>query len=99
MAAKKSSAKNVEVQGIKLSIDLERFEDPRFAYALGKISDDALNSFEKLKWVNRLQDTLFGDDAYRVMCELADKNGGKLSEEQWKDFYAQVMEAVAAKNS
>ena len=97
MAAKNDNIKNVEVQGIKLTVDLEKFDDPRFTYALGKMSDDTINAYEKLKWANRMLDTLF-DDAYRVMCELADANNGKLSVEQWSDFYAQVMESVNAKN-
>lgn len=99
MAETNDAIREVEVQGIEMTIDLERFEDPRFTYALGKVSDDAINAFEKLKWANRILDTLFGDDSYRIMCELAERNGGKLSEEQWKDFYAEVMEAANAKNS
>ncbi|HAM15343.1 MAG TPA: hypothetical protein DCP91_05705 [Eggerthellaceae bacterium] len=98
MAAENPSIKHVEVDGIEMAIDLERFEDPRFTYALGKLSDETVNSFEKLKFASKMLDTLFGDDTYRIMCELADKNGGKLNEEQWKDFYARVMESVSAKN-
>jgi hypothetical protein len=99
MAEEKDSIRRVEVDGIELLVDLERFEDPRFTYALGKLTDDTVNAFNRLKWADKMLDTLFGDDTYRIMCELAEKNGGSLTLERWKEFYGDVMEAVSAKNS
>lgn len=98
MAAKNPSVKHIKVQGIELDVDMEKLNDPRFSYVIGKLTDDELNEVEKLPWVNRWFDTLLGDNAYKVMCQVADNNGGKLSPEQWNDFFGDVLEAVNAKN-
>lgn len=98
MAAKNQKVKHIEVQGIKLDVDMERLEDPRFSYVMGKLTDDELNEFQKLTWVNRMFDTLFGDKSYKIMCEMADQHDGKLTTEQWNDFFGDVLEAVNAKN-
>lgn len=98
MAAENPKIKHIEVQGIALDIDMERLENPLFSYVLGKLTDDELNEFEKLKWVNRMFDTLFGDDTYRIMLKMQDKHGGKLTVSQWNDFFGDVLEAVNAKN-
>lgn len=98
MAVMKDSVRKLEVQGVKLSVDMDRFEDPRFTYALGKVTDESVDAFQKLKWVNRVMDTLFGEDeTYRIMCELA--NGGELGLDEWNDFLGDVMEAASVKNS
>lgn len=98
MAAENPSIKHIEVDGIALAVDMEKLNDPRFSYILGKLTDDELNQFEKLKWVNRMFDTLFGDSSYKYMCQMADKHGGKLTIAQWNDFFGDVLEAVNAKN-
>ena len=98
MAAQNPNVKHVEVQGIKLTVDMEKLNDPRFTYILGKLTDEELNEFEKLKWVNRMFDTLFGDVSYKLMCQMADQHGGKLTVAQWNDFFGDVLEAVNAKN-
>ena len=98
MAAKNPNVKHVEIQGIKLDVDMDKLADPRFSYIIGKMTDSELNDVEKLPWVNRWFDMLLGDNAYRVMCEVADKNGGKLSIAEWNDFFGDVLEAVNAKN-
>ena len=98
MAAKNPNVKHIEVQGIKLDVDMERLNDPRVTYVMGKLADDELNDFQKLTWVNRMFDTLFGDKSYKFMCQLAEQHDGKLSPEQWNDFFGDVLEAVNAKN-
>lgn len=98
MAAENSGIKHIEVDGIKLDIDMERLQDPRFPYVMGKLTDDELNEFEKLKWVNRMFDTLFGDKSYNIMCKIAKGNDDKLTVSQWNEFFGDVLEAVNAKN-
>ncbi len=98
MAAKNPKVKHIEVQGIKIDVDVAKLNDPRFSYVIGKLTDDSLNEVEKLPWVNRWFDTLLGDNAYKVMCQVADNNGGTLTVEQWNDFFGDVLEAVNAKN-
>lgn len=98
MAAKKSNVKHVEVQGFPLDVDMEKLGDVRFTYVLGKLTDEELNDFEKLKWVNRMFDTLLGDGSYKLMCQMAESNGGNLTIAQWNDFFGDVLEAVNAKN-
>ena len=98
MASKNPNIKHIEVSGIKLDVDMERLQDPRFSYVMGKLTDDELNEFDKLKWVNRMFDTLFGDKSYKLMCQMAEQHDGKLTVEQWNDFFGDVLEAVNAKN-
>ena len=74
MAAKNPNVKHIEVQGIKLDVDMERLNDPRFSYVMGKLTDDELNDFQKLTWVNRMFDTLFGDRSYKLMCQMAEQD-------------------------
>lgn len=98
MASKNPNIKHIEVSGIKLDVDMERLQDPRFSYVMGKLTDDELNEFQKLTWVNRMFDTLFGDKSYKLMCQMAEQHDGKLTVEQWNDFFGDVLEAVNAKN-
>lgn len=93
------TVRTVEVDGITLDVDVSRFEDPRFTYALGKVADETLDEFARLTYANRMLDTLFGDDTYRVMCELAAAHGGRLDVDTWQGFYVRVMGAVGSKNS
>lgn len=98
MASENPSIKHVEVQGVRIDVDMDKLQDPRFSYVVGKLTDNSLNNVEKLPWINRWFDTLLGDDAYKVMCEVADQHGGKLTVPQWNDFFGDVLEAVNAKN-
>jgi hypothetical protein len=98
MAAENPNIKHIDVQGIALDVDMAKLNDPRFTYVIGKLTDETLNDVEKLPWVNRWFDTLLGANAYKVMCEVADNNGGTLTAEQWNDFFGDVLEAVNAKN-
>jgi len=91
-----SKTKTVTVDGVTLHIDLERLEDVRFTYALGKVSAKETPDAEKLTWYARMLDALFGDDAYQVMCDVA--GGETLTAEKWNDFYSKVLEAVGQKN-
>jgi polyhydroxyalkanoate synthesis regulator phasin len=110
MASKNPNIKHIEVQGIKLDVDIARFNDQRFTYIVGKVTslekqlktlDD---SDEKKLAVGRellmlyaqMMDLLFDDNAYNVMNQLAD--GGSLTPERWSDFVADVMNAANAKN-
>ena len=96
MAESNGTVKHIEVDGIEMDVDLKRFEDPRFAYALGKMVDETVSATDRMKYASSMLDTLFGDDTYRIMCELAD--GGVLSLDRWNAFYSDVMDAVKAKN-
>lgn len=96
MAAKSKTVKTVEVDGIKLDIDIARIEDVRFTYALGKVTADETPEGEKLVWFMRMLDSLFGPEAYGIMCELA--GDGTLGPDKWNDFYMKVLEEVGQKN-
>ncbi len=108
MASKNPSIKHIEVSGIKLDVDISRFNDQRFTYLIGKAtaaesrirntSDEAEKielGRELLSIYPRMVDFLFGD-AYSIMNRLAD--GGHLSPERWNEFVSEVMEAANAKN-
>lgn len=97
MAAKAKTVRTVTVDGITLDVDIARLEDPRFSYAIGKSADDTLSDGEKLVWYNRMLDMLYGDDAYNIMCQLAD--GGLLTIDRWSEFFTATLEAVGEKNS
>lgn len=96
MAAKSKTVRNIEVDGIKLIVDTARLEDVRFTYALGKVSADETPEGEKLVWYARMLDSLFGDDAYSIMCKVA--GDGALTSADWNDFYMKVLEEVGQKN-
>ena len=99
MAEKKASGrKSVEACGITVEIDASVFNDARFMLAISKVSDDRVSDDKKLVWYSRALDLLFDEDAYGVMCDLADANGGQVGIDKFNEFFQQVMEAVGGKN-
>lgn len=87
-----------DVMGIHVEIDERALTDVRFTYAIGKATDKKVSDEDKLVWYQRMMDLLFGGDAYETMCDLADANDGYIPVETYNDFFAQVLEAVNAKN-
>ena len=95
--AKKDNVK-VEACGISVEIDKARFADVRFTVAIGKLSDPKVPDDDKLMWYSRAMDVLFSDDAYDVMCRLADANGGTFAIDDFEGFFTEVVKAADAKN-
>lgn len=90
----------VESHGITCEVDAARFADQRFMYSLGKVLDERLSEQEKLTWYSRMFDATFGGaEAYAIMCDLADANGGACTTELFSAFFIDVMERAQAKNS
>ena len=90
----------VESHGVTVEVDLGRLVDQRFMYCMTRIADKKLAEDRKLVFYGRMLSVLFGDDdAYEVMCDLADANGGAVSPELFDSFFTDVLEQVGAKNS
>lgn len=96
MSDESKSVRSIEVDGVQMRVDTARLEDVRFTYALGKVSADETPDEEKLVWYARMLDALFGDDAYRIMCEVA--GDGMLTADAWSGFYMRVLKEVGRKN-
>ena len=88
----------VEACGIEVEVDVTKLNDARFMLAISKVSDDKVPAEKRLVWYSRMLDMMFDDDAYGVMCDLADANGGTVDNDMFAEFLKQVMEAVGAKN-
>ena len=89
--------RHITVEGIELDVDTRKLLDPRFTYALAKVSDDRVGASDKLVWYMRMLDMVFGDDTYGIMCELQGEDG-VISEERWNAFFLGAMEALGEKN-
>lgn len=90
----------VESHGVTVEVDPDRLADQRFTYCLSRTADKKLADDRKLVFHGRMLSVLFGDDdAYEVMCDLADANGGAVSLELFDSFFTDVLEQVGAKNS
>lgn len=93
MAEKNPEIKTIEACGVKVDIDLSNFADVRVAVAMAHVSDDTLAQGEKLIWYSRALDVIFGGDTYRIQTDLANANGGKLTEDVFSEFFKAVMES------
>ena len=91
---------NINSHGVEIEIDPANFNDPRFAYTMSQILGDKTKDEDKLVLYGRMLDLVFGpENVLRVMDDLADANGGTLTNELFNEFFAEVMEQAGAKNS
>ena len=84
----------VEVDGIPVEVDARVFTDMRFVRYYGKLTDENLDGVERFKYMAKIIDMVFGDDADAILDALADKNGGYVGTEQFGDFIAAMTEAL-----
>ena len=95
--AEKNSVKTLEAGGIEFEYDEAKLDDVRVMFAIGKLSDEKVGDEDKMKWYTRLMDLLF-TSPYEVMCDLADLHGGKLTVEDYNEFFFAALEGMQAKN-
>lgn len=101
MAARKTAAKGkeIEVDGIKLTVCIDPGDDYELAETSIILADEGSTSSEKARAVMRRNDLILGEDKQRVLDELRAKHGGKLSGEVVNGFVIAVAaQAVEAKN-
>ena len=92
------SDKPLIVDGVKVSLTAEDFDDFEILECLADIVDDAAEPSAKLAATVRIYRLLLGADFERVKRELREKHGGKLANEVMGDFLNSCMTAVQAKN-
>lgn len=92
------SDKPLIVDGVKVSLTAEDFDDFEILECLADIVDDAAEPSAKLAATVRIYRLLFGADFERVKRELREKHEGKLTNEIMGDFLNACMAAVQAKN-
>lgn len=101
MAARTTAAKGkeIEVDGIKLTVSIDPQDDYELAETSIILSDENSTRSEKARAVMRRNALLLGADKQRVLDELRAKHGGKLSGEVVNNFaIAVASKAVEAKN-
>lgn len=101
MAARTTAAKGkeIEVDGIKLTVSIDPQDDYELAETSIILSDENSTRSEKARAVMRRNALLLGADKQRVLDELRAKHGGKLSGEVVNNFAIAVAgKAVEAKN-
>ena len=89
--------KELTIDGISFEYDESRLDDVRVVFAIGKLSDDTVGDEEKMKWYVRLMEMLFGDP-FKVMNDLAEKHGGKVTLDDYNEFFFKMLEGMNAKN-
>ena len=101
MAARKTQpkGKDVEVDGIKLTVSIDPSNDYELAETSIILADPSSTSIERSRAIMKRNDLLLGADKQRVLDELRAKHGGKLSGEVVNNFaIAVAAQAVEAKN-
>ena len=99
MAEKNPNIVTVEACGVSIDVDKTRLEDVRYITAMGALSDETIPMSEKMVWYVRALNVLLDNKAYDVQTALANANGGILTGDVFGEFYAELMERLAAKNS
>ena len=97
MAAKNERLKSLEADGVTFEYDEAMPDDILVVFAIGKLSDEKVGDDDKMKWYTRLMDLLFASP-YEVMCDLAELHGGKLTVEDYNEFFFAALEGMQAKN-
>lgn len=90
--------KPIVVDGVKVDLTADDFDDFEVTECLADIVDDAAEASAKLAATVRIYRILFGSDFERVKRELRAKHDGKLTNEVMGDFLNACMTAVQAKN-
>lgn len=88
----------IESHGVTAQLEPERFDDPRFVYAISKLSSERTPEQDKMGYYADMLDMVFGDRTLTVMDELAAANGGALDTDLFNAFFIDVMGQVGAKN-
>lgn len=92
------SDKPLIVDGVKVNLTADDFDDFEVTECLADIVDDASEPSAKLAATVRIYRVLFGADFERVKRELRANHGGKLTNEIMGDFLNSCMTAVQVKN-
>lgn len=88
----------VESHGVKIQFDPTRFDDARVALIFSTLVDESVKDSDKMLASSKLFKIIFGDDCMRIMDELADANGGRISNADFSDFMMDCIKAANAKN-
>lgn len=94
----KSTKKKIEVEGIKLTIDMSRLDDFEVVEAIADMSNESADDNSKMCAVVQLFRLVFGGEYARVKAELRAAHDGVLSSQTMTDFFMGVLGALGAKN-
>lgn len=96
----------VKAGGITAEVDPRKFADVRVQLDMGKLAlfDERKNkdndaSMEAMRTYAHMLEVMFGGDAEDVMERLAEKHDGILTNDVWGDFFKELLESPALKNS
>lgn len=92
------SDKPLIVDGVKVNLTAEDFDDFEILECLADMIDETVKQSAKVAATVRVYRLLFGNDLERIKRELRAKHGGKLANEVMGDFLNSCMTAVQAKN-
>lgn len=98
MGAGKKIDKPIVVDGIKVDVTVEDFDDYEITECLAALGDPDAEEGEQLTAMVRFFKLLFKSDYQRVKDELRAANGGRLTNEAMAAFANRVIEAAKAKN-
>ena len=88
----------VKAGGVNVEVDKGAFEDVRFMTAMARLSDETVPENEKMVWYARALEVIFGGNTYAIQCNLANAHSGRLTQEDFSEFFSELMEQVASKN-
>lgn len=91
MAARNPDIRTIEACGVTVDVDISNLIDARFTTAMGRVSDDTISESEKLVWYTRALDVLFDGDTWAIQTKLAEANGGKLSLDEFNEFFNAII--------
>lgn len=92
------SDKPLVIDGVKVGLAAEDFDDFEVTECLADIVDDSVEPSAKIAATVRIYRILFGADFERVKRDLRANHGGKLTNEVMAGFLNSCMAAVQAKN-
>lgn len=92
------SYKTLTVDGINLTVNEAAFEDMRTVYIMGKVVNDSAPDTDRLRYYVDLLELVIVGDVYKLMNRLAEKKGGRLTPDEFNDFFSHLMDEANAKN-
>lgn len=92
------SDKPTIVDGIKVDVTAESFDDFEVTECLADLVDESADDAARLAATVRIYRLVFGDDLPRVKSELRERHDGRLTNETMGAFLTSCMEAAKAKN-
>lgn len=98
MGASKKSDKPTVVDGIKVDVTVEDFDDFEITECMATLGDPDAEDGERLTATVRMFRLVFKGDYQRVKDELRAKHDGRLTNETMSGFVNRVIEAAKAKN-